>query len=48
MTGFLPLWLAAPGMLTAVTMILVVLAARCGIPLWLMPLAAVLAIGTLH
>jgi hypothetical protein len=46
MTGFLPGWLAVAGLICAGAMTAGVIAARCGVPLWLLPLAIVLAAGT--
>jgi hypothetical protein len=46
MTGFLPGWLALIGIFCAGSMTGAVIAARCGVPLWLLPLAVVLAAGT--
>jgi hypothetical protein len=46
MTGFLPGWLALVGLICAGSMTGAVIAARCGVPLWLLPLAATLAAGT--
>jgi hypothetical protein len=46
MTGFLPVWLALVGLICAGGMTGAVIAARCGVPVWLLPLAATLAAGT--
>jgi hypothetical protein len=47
-TGFLPAYLGLPGILAAGSMTVAVVAAPCGVPLWFLPLAAVLAIGPLR
>jgi hypothetical protein len=46
MTGFLLGWLALAGIFCAGSVTGAVIAARCGVPLWLLPLAATLAAGT--
>jgi hypothetical protein len=46
--GFLPDWLAVVGLICAGGMTGAVIAARCGVPLWLLPLAILLAAGTLQ
>ncbi|MBP0445022.1 hypothetical protein J8J14_09540 [Roseomonas sp. SSH11] len=46
MSGFLPMWLAIPGVIAAGAMTLAVTVSRCGIPLWLLPLVLLLAVGT--
>lgn len=46
MTGFLPSWLAAAGLLAAFPAIAATAAARAPVPLWLAVLAALLAVGT--
>jgi hypothetical protein len=45
-TGFLPGWLAVAGLICSGAMTAAVIAARCGVPVWLLPLAATLAAGT--
>jgi hypothetical protein len=45
-TGFLPGWLAVVGLICSGAMTAAVIAARCSVPLWLLPLAVLLAAGT--
>ena len=48
MTGFLPFWLGASGLAFTAVTAAIVIGASTRLPLWLLPLAAVLAVGTLR